>query len=357
MGSLRDIPEKDKISFVERDEQGMFSAAFFAFSTLVTIKGYFDPKADKNVKKVIDQAVALCRDIEWTLSRTLEGSEIFRLNVSQGELIELSPLAWRALKGGVYYSAQGKGAFDITMGAVTSLWDFNEGIIPDRKELAKALTHVNWRNVDLLEVDGGVPEVGSEDPVALEDHAAPGNPTAPKRYFARLLDADAVVDLGGCAKGFIADELCALLRECGVAGAFVNLGGNVAVFGGKPDGKQWRIGIQSPFETGKIQGVVSLTAGSVVTSGLYERHFEKDGIDYHHILDSATGFPLETDIAGVSVVANTSSDADGYSTTLFALGSEQALSFVEETPGIEAILILKDGTTKTSQGLQGFSSL
>lgn len=335
---IDDIPEKDKLIYREPDASGIFSAQFFAFSTLITLKGYGSSLEDlpdkKDYRTIVEGVVDLCRKFEWLLSRTLKNSEITRINTSNGDVVEVSQETWKALGQGLYYSSQSKGHFDVTMGSVTQLWNFNEGIVPSKAAIDEALEHVDWRNVELF-------GSGGKDP----------------HYFVRLKDADMVIDLGGTAKGFIADRLCEYLKGEQVAGAFVNLGGNVAVFGGKPDGSQWRIGIQSPFESNQIRGVMSLADGSTVTSGLYERCFTVEGISYHHILDRKTGFPVETDIAGVSVVANTSSDADGYSTTLFALGSRDAIRFVDSTPGIETILITKEGETMVSKGLEGFKTL
>lgn len=332
---LQDIPDKDTVIYTAPDDSGMFSVVFFAFSTLVTIKGYGEQAsegaAETEYRRVAQAVVDQCRKYEWLLSRTLEGSDIFKLNSSSGEVIEVDHETWKALQQGIFYSAQSKGHFDITMGAITRLWDFNEGIIPDPNRIEEALEHVNWRNLELFDTKE-----------ALDTH-----------YFAQLRDSEARVDLGGTAKGFIADSICERLKQEGITGAFVNLGGNVAVFGGKPDGSLWRIGIQSPFKNDELRGVMSLRDGSVVTSGLYERCFESDGQFYHHILDRKTGYPVQTDIAGVSVIANTSRDADGYSTTLFALGVEGALDFFENTKGIEGIIVTKDKDTRVSSGLLG----
>ena len=131
------------------------------------------------------------------------------------------------------------------------------------------------------------------------------------------------LDAGGIAKGWIADELSDLLADCGLSGSIVNLGGNVMVRGEKPTGEAWRVGIRDPKNPGNLLGAVSLREGSAVTSGTYERSFRKDGALYHHVLDPRTGMPVDTDVAGVTVVARRSIDAEGFSTTLLALGMER----------------------------------
>lgn len=335
-----DVPDKDTVFFGEPDESGLFSLTFFAFSTLITVKAYMpvDKRNDDffHAPQQIAQAlVYLCRRYERLLSRTLKGSDIFRLNTAQGLAVEVDADTWQALRQGQEYSLKSEGLFDITMGGITRLWDFSQKIIPDREVVTQALEHVDYKKLKLF------------------THSEEGS----THYYAQLLDPKSALDLGGTAKGFIADKMNDLMRQQGVAGAFVNLGGNVAVFGGRPDGQAWRIGIQSPFESSEMCGVISLVDGSVVTSGLYERCFTFDDVLYHHILDRSTGFPVESDIAGVSVVASSSADADGYSTILFALGSKEAIRFVESLENIEAVIIDKENRSMYSSGFSYFDQV
>ena len=128
-----------------------------------------------------------------------------------------------------------------------------------------------------------------------------------------------------------------MLRERGVEHALVNLGGNVAVMGGKPDGAPWRVGVRRPLPSSSMPlldsfAVLALRDGSAVTSGIYERAFEQDGKLYHHILDPRTGFPAETDLLSATVVAQSSLDADGYTTALIMMGADRALAFAEQHP-------------------------
>ena len=150
--------------------------------------------------------------------------------------------------------------------------------------------------------------------------------------------------LGAVAKGWIADRLSAVLAEHGLDSFVVNLGGNVMAHGQKPDGSPWRVGLQDPRDKGSIVGAVTVRDASAVTSGVYERCFERDGVFYHHILDPMTGFPVETDAAGATVVARRSIDAEGYSTTLLALGIERGLAFARERDAIlGAYFVDRDG--------------
>ncbi|NBI32975.1 FAD:protein FMN transferase, partial [Enterorhabdus sp. P55] len=177
---------------------------------------------------------------------------------------------------------------------------------------------------------------------------SPGFQPGAGRFFARLADPRAAVDVGGIAKGWIADELSALLATRGLGGFIVNLGGNVAVGGAKPDGAPWRVGIRdprAPHDPDALLGAVPLAAGSAVTSGVYERSFTgTDGRLRHHVLDPRTGWPVATDVAGVTVVADRSLDAEGFSTTLLALGLERGLALARRHAEIrQAFFVGFDG--------------
>jgi thiamine biosynthesis lipoprotein len=211
------------------------------------------------------------------------------------------------------------------MGAISSLWDFKHRIVPCQTEIDEALAHVNWQSLSL-----GADETG---------------------FWARLADPKAVLDLGGIAKGFIADELHQQLTSFGFDNAIINLGGNIVAFGSKPNGRAWSIGIRNPENPLAVIHNLPLIQGSVVTSGPYERFFELEGKRYHHILDSKTGHPVQTDLASVTVISERSIDGDGYSTTLFALGSREALVFAEGVSGIEALLVRNDGLFLCTSGL------
>ncbi|MBO7093867.1 MAG: FAD:protein FMN transferase, partial [Spirochaetia bacterium] len=168
-----------------------------------------------------------------------------------------------------------------------------------------------------------------------------------------LPEKELAVDLGGIAKGYIADRVKDFLVSSGAGAGIIDLGGNILVFGKKPDGSDFRIGIQDPFGgRGSAIGVVTMAEGSVVTSGIYERFFEQDGKRYHHIFDVRTGFPVENNLSGVTIVTMESAAGDALSTAVFALGLEKGMALVEKTDGAEAICITKDKEVYISSGLK-----
>ena len=295
------------------------------YNTQVDIKVY--PGSNGLTGEELDDLLIAERELaigfEMSLSRTRPESEISRLNAAHGEPVEMSELTLELLEASRSFCEASQGVFDVTMGSVTPLWNFHTGVVPSKADLESALAHVDWRVIEVDRVAG----------------------------TARLSDPEAKVDLGGVAKGFIADKLAELAVQRGCDCAFVNLGGNVLTVGARPDGNPWRIGVRDPRNPELLRAVVPVVGKSVVTSGLYERNFTKDGVFYHHILSTQDGMPVSTDIGGATIVSDRSLDGDGFSTTLFALGVEGALAFVEQREGLEAIVIGQDDVVHMTSGI------
>lgn len=312
------IPLESEFDFIPAGStQQAHTATFYAFNTVVALQawdaeGVPSAKGANLTRRAFETALADCRVFERLFSRTLPHSDISRLNDAEGAWTPVADATYDLLKASIGYCRESLGTFDITIGAATRLWDFQRSVMPDAKRLAEALAHVDFH---MIELDGH-----------------PGNRKA------RLADPAGVVDVGGTAKGFIADALRDRLLECGLRHFLVNLGGNVVVCGGKPDGSPFRVGIKNPKDPRAILAAVPLSDGSVVTSGLYERAFERDGVRYSHILDPETGFPISTDAESVTVVARRSLDCDGYSTTLCALGIGRGLEFAKSHPELGAVI-------------------
>ena len=243
------------------------------FDTLVTMTLY---RADANA---LNDALAACARYEQMLSKTIEGSDVWRINHANGEAVTVSQETWEILKRAKAISAATGGAFSITIAPISAMWDFTGGTkrMPTEAERLAALPLVNDSAILLGE----------------------GNTVT--------LPAGMQVDLGGIAKGYIADQLAALLRpRC--MGAIISLGGNTYVVGDKPDGSYNTIGVQDPFDTtGALEGVLVTKNISAVTSGTYERGFEgADGRWYHHILDPQTGLPAEADLVSATLLLTSS---------------------------------------------------
>lgn len=282
----------------------------FYFDTVVTITLY---GADDTL---MDDIWAACKRYENMLSKTVEGSDVSRINSAEGQNVTVDAETWNVLSEAKKLNRMTGGAFAITIAPLTAQWDFTGGTnrMPTDEERLAALPLVDDEKLTL----------GENNTVTLP--------------------AGMQIDLGGIAKGYIADQVAALVRgRC--SGAMLNFGGNVYAVGTKPDGSAYRVGVQDPDEPSSSNpiGVVSVVDRSVVTSGIYERGFTIDGVRYHHILSPWTGLPSDSDLASATIIAESSMDADALATACIVLGSEKALQLTQEN-GYPALMILRDGT-------------
>lgn len=279
------------------------SRSEFALDTLCTVTLYepADPQ-------LLDEAFALIAAEEALLSRTVEGSDVWRVNQASGEAVTVNEDTAELISLGLEYSELSGGVFDITVGRLTGLWDFGgANHVPEETELAPVLASVDYHNIIL-----------------------DGNNVA-------LSDPEARLELGAVAKGYIADRVAQLLKEEGATSAVIDLGGNVVTLGTKPGGEEWKIGVQQPFgaERSELIGLIKAEGDlSLVTSGVYERNFEQGGVLYHHILDPRTGFPADTDVIGVTVVSHSSARGDALSTVCLLLGMEEGSRLLEADPDV-----------------------
>ena len=338
----------------------MIQRDFFLFNTHNSLS------IESEDERILDEAYALCQRYEQLFSRVNPESQLYQLNHAGGRPCavdaELATLVAEALS----YCRETEGRYDISMGSVVQLWDFKRGLIPDADAVSRALEHVDYRRVQVRGA-GSERESGRERECELSGESARDLAQDGARFRESekehtraceiaLGDAAACIDVGGIAKGYIADALLTLFRERGIVHALVNLGGNVAVMGGKPDGSPWRIGIRRPVSSSQAKMIqffatVALDEGSVVTSGIYERAFTRDGVLYHHILDPKAGFPAQTDLLSATVISKASIDGDGYTTALIIMGADQALHFALEHPEIEVVLVTREGEVLATPGV------
>lgn len=290
---------------------------------------YFDTVVQIEIWGADQEIVEHCREIceyyEQLLSITVEDSEISAINHAGGQPVKVSDETAELIKLGIKYGDLSGGLFDITIAPVSTLWNFKDnetGTLPDPAALEEAVTHVDYRQIQV-----------DKDTVTLSD-------------------PDARIDLGGIAKGYIADRLKDYLEEEGVRHALINLGGNMAAVGDRYGGGPFRIGLQKPFASeGTAMTSVEITDQSVVTSGCYERYFEKDGTIYHHILDPRTGYPIQNGLYQVTIISDSSADGDALSTACYALGLEKGMELIESLEGIEAVFVTSDYEIQATSGV------
>lgn len=302
-GKASDLPKQTKVGYY--------------LDTVITLTAYTDQP------ELLEKGLEYCGEYEKMLSRTVEGSDIWNINHAEGKTVTVSDETAEILRTAVEISEKSAGAFDVTIAPVSVLWDFTSGnqVIPESTTIGQAVQHVDYRQIRL-----------------------DGNRVT--------LPAGMMIDLGGIAKGYIADAVKTKLEAAGITSAILSFGGNIVSIGLKPDGSPWKVGIQDIDEpTGKSMMISLNFGGSTVTSGIYERGFTVDGITYHHILSSETGWPVQNDLASVTVFSDSSMLGDALSTAVFALGTEKGSKLIESMDGVEALFIRRDRSAAGTSGL------
>lgn len=279
------------------------SKHIFALDTTCNIDAYFKNRSEG--EKIVDETLNLCKKYEDMLSRTVKGSDVYKINHARGSKVEVSEETATIIKAALELSEESGGQFDITIGRLTDLWNFSaeNPQVPNPEDIKKLLPTVGYEKVH---VDGQT--VWIDDP-------------------------ETWIDLGAIAKGYIADKLSEHLVQKGVKHGIVNLGGNIVCIGKKPDRKLWNIGIEMPGSNNQeIVGSVEMMDQTLVTSGTYERFIEKGNKRYHHILDPKTGWPCKTDVQGVSILGDEGKSmyCDAYSTICLLKGEKDALKFMAD---------------------------
>ncbi len=268
------------------------SSTEFALNTVITITAY-GPEGNK----AIEAAFAEIKRIEQLLSCHIDTSEVSLINKNASAApVSVGGETAAILKKTVEMSKKTKGAFDISIKPLVNLWNINaeNPVIPQKDEIDACNALVNYNDIIIR-----------------------GNTVA----FAKK---GMQIDLGGAAKGYCADRAAEVLKSFGIKNAILDLGGNIYALGKNEQGKSWRIGLQDPAANrGRHFAIEDLSNKTAVTSGSYERYFEKDGIIYHHILNPQTGYPADSGLISVTVISDNSLEADMLSTAIFVMGRDE----------------------------------
>lgn len=292
-------------------------------TTMMLMDTVVNVRADgRNSAELVSKVFATMSELEETLSRFIDTSDVHAVNRQAGEWVKVSPHTLKVVELGIEMGKLTGGTFDITIGAVLDLWGFGSGRhrVPTEEELSMALATVDYSKIE-------VDQAGSRIRI-------------PK---------GTILDLGGIAKGYIIDQGTDIFRQGKVQRSIVDAGGDISVIGQRPDGHPWRVGVQDPIRPSEIRWILPLDNKSVVTSGDYQRFFVQDGVRYHHIIDPRSGYPAQG-LHSVTIVGPDAATCDALSTAVFVLGLEEGRALVESLPDVEGILV-SDNETWISPGL------
>lgn len=268
---------------------------------------------------------------EDTLSWRIPGSEVARINLSQtGTPVSVSGELFEDLLLLKEVSKQSKGAFDFTLGSLTSLWNIDLQALPDNEEI---------RIPTEEEISRALESSGYEK-VVLENGCV-------------ILEEVVQLDLGAAGKGIACDRIGDYLKETDISGAVISVGGSVLTYGEKPDGSPWQVGIINPKDTSRLLGTLSLNGEWYIsTSGDYERYIEAEGVRYHHILNPVSGYPADSGLHSVTVVCDSGVLSDALSTACFVLGKDEGMVLAAGF-GAEVLFVDEEGNVYLSEGMEG----
>jgi thiamine biosynthesis lipoprotein len=262
------------------------------------------------------------RRIDRLMSTWKEDTEISRVNREAGKHpVKISPELFKLLQTSVEYSELTHGAFDITYASVGYLYDFKKGVHPDPKAIAAALPGINWRHMVL-------------------------DPKQTSVYFTR---PGMRIDLGGIAKGYSVDRGIEILQKHGITRAMVNAGGDTRIIGDR-FGRPWVVGIRDPDHENKMFLRMPLSDTAFSTSGDYERYFDEDGKRFHHIIDPKTGDSARK-CRSVTIISGTATRTDALTKSVFIMGPEVGIEFIDTLPDVDAVAVAPDGKVYYSKGL------
>lgn len=299
------------------------SVTGYKLNTIVTIDAY-----SKTTTDVLNSALALCDTYEKMFSRTMTDSLLYQVNNHQ--ITQIPEELAQLIQYGIEYSELSNGAFDLTIGSVSQLWDFTaeQPKVPDAAAIAQSLQYVDYKKISL---------------------------TKQNNTWNISIPEGTIIDLGAIAKGYIADKIKDYLLENNVTSAIINLGGNVLCIGGKTTTSSFAVGVKKPFsQTGESLAVLSINDMSAVSSGTYERYFYSGEQFYHHILNPSTGYPYNNGLTDVTIISEQSVIGDCLSTTCFTLGLDEGLKLIEATDNVEAIFVTEDGNIHYSSGAKAY---
>lgn len=301
-----------------------YSKCFQMMGTLINLSIYHE-----DGDYLLNQAQNILRKFEARYTINKAYSELMEVNQNSGiQAVTVGEDLYDLVKLGKEISIHSNGVFNIAIGPLVKLWNigFKQARVPSKEEIRDCLSLINPQEIKLND----------------------------SQHSIHLLKKGMVIDLGAIAKGYFADQLKRFFMEHGVKNGLIDLGGNVLSIGSSPAQRDgyWHVGIQNPFKSrGNIIGVVLIKDRSVVTSGIYERYLQQKNNTYHHILDSKTGYPMENDIASVTIISDNSVTGEIWTTLGFADSAKISIKKLNAEKNMEGIIIAKDGKMYVTSGL------
>lgn len=317
-GTVKETPYVRSSSTVRKDsttKSVITTQESYQLGTHIVISIYDEDQASN---EVFDAVFDNIYEYEQMISKNIEQTVVDKINDNAGvEEVKVPDSLYNLVENAIHFSEISNGAFDVSIGPLVQLWGIgtSEAAVPETDAIEDAISKVDYHRIKLDSM---------EKTIYLEESGM-------------------IMDLGAIAKGYIADEVKSIILDHGYESAIINLGGNVLMVGNKPNSASWSVGVRNPLsDSSSHLGILSLNDNSIVSSGVYERFFEENGVRYHHLINPKTGYPEQNELMAVSIISNESMIGDALSTAVFVMGLDQGYDLVESLDGVEAIFILRD---------------
>lgn len=297
--------------------EGEYSSNSYAMAASVsqTLTGF-------RGKKTSEEVLARIKEIENSkISWRISSSDTAKVNKKKS--CEVSSDTAEYIEKMLKFCEDCDGALDITAGALTQNWNIGEEDfrVPDENEIKNLLKSVDYKKVKL-----------ENNTVTIDDNQ--------------------LLDFGAVGKGIACDEALEVIKENEIKRAVVSVGGSVLLYS-EDEKEEFTVGIRDPKgEAGEYMALLKMNSGFVSTSGSYERYSETaDGKRYHHILSTETGYPVENDVASVTVCCSSGMMSDALSTACFILGFEKSEKLLEKY-GAQAVFVYESGEVRTTDEIK-----
>ena len=274
----------------------------------------------------IDIAVNEISRIEKLISSWDVKSQTSKINSNSGiKPVIVDDELFQLIKRSIKISKLTDGAFDISYASMDKVWRFDGSMtqMPSENEIKKSIEKVGYQNI------------------ILDDNI--------RSVFLKLEGMK--IGFGAIGKGYAADKAKSLLIENGAESGIINASGDLNTWGTQPNGKDWMVAIVNPLNKEKVFSWMPIKNSAVVTSGDYEKYVKFNNVLYTHIINPRTGFP-STGILSVSIFTKTTELADALATSIFVMGKETGLDFVNQLKGVECIIVDENNSVITSKNIE-----
>lgn len=314
----------------------LYEQDFISMDTPMKLSAY-----GPNAKNAVNESEKKLNELNDMANPTITTSDVSKINNASGKsYVKVHPEIIKMLLVSQKYSKISNGLYDVTVGPLVDLWGIGtvKANKPSDPKIKSKLPLIGYKKIKINEKNNSV----------------------------MLMQKGMVIDLGGVAKGFAADEVHKIYKKYNIQNGLINLGSSsIYCIGKDGEGNPWSIGIQNPRSNASNDyfGIIKTENAGLSTSGDYQRYFIKGGKRYFHILNPYTGYPVDNGIMSVSVlvdgsVPNNGIIADILSLTVFELGPQKGIDLINSIPKVSCEVTTTNFKVYTSSGFKDkFSNL